>query len=214
MKDEGNEFTGIDQVMHGIAHYKKMNQRLIVAVACASLTAVISTSGLTALALQDPVIRSYAVSPDLRIKELEPLMEAAISDAGLTNWAAETATEAISLNFLHYKKQLANIQSNFTPECFNEFFDGLKKSGNLQYIIDKRLNVKAVPSEPPIIINRGHIGNRYVWQVEFPVRIAYETSQGTGGTIQNNIVSMMIVRIPFTEHPRGVAVMQFILKPR
>ncbi|WCB48154.1 DotI/IcmL/TraM family protein (plasmid) [Nitratidesulfovibrio vulgaris] len=210
MEQTTSEFTGLEQLQRGLHHYRSVNKKLLSALVCASAIACISTLGLFIIALQDPAVRYFAVTPDLRLQPLIPLTEPTITDAGIRSWAAEVATATLSLGFVRYRDQLSSVREHYTSESFGQLVQSLESSGNLQFIIDKRLNASAIPLSPPVIVNSGILQGTYTWQIEIPVRIAYESSHGNV-SMQNNTVVMRVIRVPSTKHPRGIAITQFIL---
>ena len=155
--------------------------------------------------------RYFAATQDWRIKELEPLDKPIMSQGGLLTWTTTTISDTFSLDFLHWKKQLMDIKSNYFKDAFNELLQNMKSSGILVMVEDKRFNIKTVVESAPLITAEGMLNGAASWRIEFPLILSYESSRGVESTSRLQ-AQVLVQRVSTLDHPRGVKIKQVILK--
>ena len=124
---------------------------------------------------------------------------------------AETICNAVSLDFLEWRKKLSNTRENFEDAAFKSFLASLGSSGILDMIQEKRLSVSAVVTRAPVISACGLVGDKATWKVEFPLVISYESSQGVEST-QRLMATVLVCRASTAITPRGVVIQQVVPK--
>lgn len=160
-----------------------------------------------------PPPRYFALTEDLRVVELTPTSKANLSQAKLLNWVSSTITKTFTFDFLNYRNVLMEVRPNYTSGCFKSLTGSLKSSGNLEMVTTKRLVTRAVLNGTPVIIKEGLIGGYRMWNIEVPLIISYEDSNGI--VASQNLVGMAIVSREDERHvPRGVLIHQLVLKNR
>lgn len=153
----------------------------------------------------------FAATSDFRMAKLEPLDRPLISQSALLNWTAETVSETLSLDFLHWRQKLMRVRERYSTEAFNQLIASLKESGNLDLIRNHRLSVSVTTAQAPIIIGKGNLGGRIVWRIEVPVTATYESSTATH-QVQRLRASIVVERVSTLERPAGIQVRQMLLK--
>ncbi len=182
----------------------KLNVGLVVALClCMGVTVL--------LVLNRPTPRYFAATPDLRIAPLTPLSKPVLTEQGLLNWASETITGAMSLNFLEWREKLNSLRGHFNDAAFKSFLESLESSGTLDMIRNKRLSVSAAITRAPIIIASGLLDGKATWRMEFPLLVSYESSQGVEAT-QHLMATVLVARASTVTTPRGVVIQQVVLK--
>lgn len=175
----------------------------------------ISLNIMSFVELKNPNDRYFTVDENLRIVELTPLNEPYISDSALINWATETVAESFTMSFADWRSALNKISSKYDKHAFDSFIKSLKNSGNLSFIIDKRLNT-IVNIDGPAIISAQGISlstKRYTWDVEVPIIINYESSEGVKAT-QRVLINVTIHRVSTLETSRGIRIKSLRSSPR
>jgi intracellular multiplication protein IcmL len=152
----------------------------------------------------------FAVTPDLRVMEMAPVSEPFVSPQALLNWAGETVTRAMSLDFLHWRRKLGDVRPDFDPEGFASFVNALTEGGHISKIVSERLNLSAVMEGAPVIVSQGVERGRMTWRIEMPVVVSYQTSSGVAAT-QRLLAEVTAQRVPPSQNPRGVVIRQVIL---
>ncbi len=134
-----------------------------------------------------------------------------LSQQGLLNWVSETITNAMSLDFLDWRKKLDAMRPHFDDDAYKSFLESMKSSGVLEMIREKRLSASAIVTKAPVIIASGVVGGTATWRVEFPLIVSYESSQGVEST-QHLMATVLVRRASTVKTPRGVVIQQIVLK--
>lgn len=153
----------------------------------------------------------FAVTDDLRIKQMSPMDEPNISESALLNWTSRTITETFALDFVHWRDQLMKVKPEYTEDCFKQLIGSLQDAGNLQMIKDRRLVLSAVVKNSPVVTAKGVVDGRMTWKMEFPISFSYESSERVVAT-QDLLCTVMARRVSVHDHPRGIQLAQMVLK--
>ena len=74
-------------------------------------------------------------------------------------------------------------------------------------IINKKIQVSLVTTREPVLINRGKFGTTEFLRFRAPVSISY--FGGAKPIIQNQIVEILVLRVPAHQSPKGLAIAQY-----
>jgi len=201
----------LDRLAESNSKLSRDNRYLTIGICCLAILATLTSIIALSLALREDKTSYFAVTPDLRIQELVPLKEPTVTDTGLRDWVARTVSSTLSINFLNWKEQLSSVSDSYTKECFEQVFKNLDASGNLKYVVDKRLSCAAIISKPPVIIQRGLLQGTYVWDLQVPVRVTFESSSRVENAM-DWVVSVRVTRVASTRNALGIAISQLILQ--
>lgn len=139
---------------------------------------------------------------------LYALTEPVISQNALLEWASQVAISVYNIDYLNYRKQLAANQSYFSPAGWQVFLNDFRTV--LGSIIGQKLRASAVLTGSPVILEQGPLFGRYAWKVRMPMLITYESASELRNT--PIMVDMVIMRVPTTDSPKGIAVSQFFAR--
>lgn len=199
------------RVVGGLHWYKKQYERVMKLVLALGLGLLAAIGIIALLIITRPTPQFFAATPDLRLAPMVPLSEPLLTEQGLLNWVSETVTQAVSLDFVEWREKLSRSREHFDDDAFKSFLDSLQKSGVLDLVRDKRLNVSASISRAPVITASGLVNGRATWRVEFPLVVSYESSQGVE-TTQKLLANVLVRRASTAKTPRGVVIQQVVLK--
>ncbi len=202
--------SGAGLVMESRNWYRdKFRQVVIICMVIAGvLTASLAANLGQALTSPPPVY--FAVTNDLRLKQLRGLDEPVVSQSALFNWATRTVTETFSLDFVHWREQLMQVRPEYTEDCFVQLLKSLKNAGNLEMIKERRLVLSAVIEKAPVITAKGKVDGRLAWKMEFPISFSYESSERVVAS-QNLLCKLTVRRVSVLDHPRGLRIAQIVL---
>ena len=158
----------------------------------------------------EPAPTYYAVTPDLRIMELQPLSEPYIRDDGLRDWASQTLISTFPINFRNWKQQLGSIRSRYDPSSFESLILSMKNNGILDLIENKRLICSATIQDPPVIHASGIQKGTYMWRIKMSILLFYESSEGIIAR-QNLDVDLLIQRASLLDYPNGINIKQIVM---
>lgn len=155
-----------------------------------------------------PGPKYFATTTDGQVISLVPLDEPNIKTEALLQWTVEAATAAYSYNFANYRKALQDASAYFTPNGWDDYLKVLNESNNLAAVQAKKLVVQATPTGAPQILQEGIISGVYAWKVQMPMTVNYQSANEQ--IQQYLVVTMLIVRVPILNDPRGIGIAQFV----
>ena len=155
-----------------------------------------------------PSAQYFATSNDGKIVKLYPLNEPVVAPSVLLQWANNAAVAVYTYNFKDYRHALQRAQNKFTAAGWSNFEAALKGARTLETVLTKKLVVTAVATAAPIILDRGVINGRYVWKVNIPLLVSYESASEL--TQQPIVVTMIVSRVPTVNNPDGIAIVSFV----
>lgn len=123
------------------------------------------------------------------------------------DWARESIQKAYTFDFRSIDQGLASAENYFTPDAWVAFNQAIKKSGLVDDVKKNRFSVALVLKEEPIIDSGAVIGDKEVaWKVLVPVTMSFS---GDAPTVSKDmLIRLTIVRVPTTENPKGMGVLQ------
>jgi len=212
--EEGYDTENMMGVPHNVLFYRgwyrDQYKRAMVVVAMLSLALIVSVTTNVVVYFAKPRPVYFAATTDLRLAKMTPLGKPLISQGALLNWTAETVTETLSIDFLHWRKQLMRVRPRYSPDAFKQLIASLKSSGNLGMILSQRLSVTSTIAQAPVIIGRGSVEGRLVWKIEFPVLVSYESSAAVKNK-QELVATVLVERVSSLEKVQGIHVKQLLL---
>ncbi len=153
----------------------------------------------------------FATSISGRITPLFPLNQPNQSDSAVLQWANQAAIAAFTYNFVNYRDELQSSSGFFTAEGWTQFLNALQQSNNLDAVKAKKLIVSAVATKAPIILQKGLLNGVFSWRVQMPILVTYQSASEFSQ--QNNVVTMLIIRVSTLNSPRGIGISQFVVGP-
>lgn len=158
-----------------------------------------------------PKLEFYALDADEEIIEpsLIALDEPNVSTQGLLSWASVAATAAYTLDFQNYETKLASIREYFTQSGYDNYLAALDAQGKIDDIVSQQLLVTSVISGTPVVLSEGILEGRRAWKLQLPLLVTYQGASEKS-TRQNIAVNMMVTRVPTTDAPKGIGIVQFV----
>lgn len=184
-------------------HYRRMVKGIIVM----SVVAVILMLVLGGLLLSTPQPKYYATTTAGEVVPMHSLSQPVITNDYLLQWASLATRTAFNLDFVHYQSQLNSAQSDFTSSGWTQFTKAMKDSGLLDTVLDKKLEMSAVISGPPVILSTAVIHGRFTWRVQLPVLVTFSSASAT--TQARWLVTMNIQRISTLDAYKGIQISDF-----
>lgn len=126
----------------------------------------------------------------------------------IIKWASKAAVAAYTFDFVNYKQQIALVRPYFTPAGWADYQASI--SNVIQTITKNQLFVNGVVSGPPVISNQGDLsGKGYVWRVQIPFLVTYQSTETT--TQGRYTVVITIMKVPTRVDPMGIGIDQFVM---
>lgn len=140
--------------------------------------------------------------------ELTPFDEPNLLADTLLRWASKAASTAYTFDFVNYEDEISHARPYFTDAGWSDFRSAI--SGTLSTIVQNQLFVTGVVSGAPIISNQGDIpGKGYVWRIQIPFLVTYQSANTTSN--RRFVVVVSVVRVPTSTNPQGIGIDQFIM---
>lgn len=187
-------------------NYRRV-MKLLLIMSCALVILVLT---MAYLFTHRPEPKYFATTQTGRVLELVPLSTPMLSTEALLNWASQVAMGTYTYNFANYRQKLQQQEVNFTSDAWQQFLSQQKISGNIEAVEQRKINVSAVASGAPVIVNQGMLNGRYAWKVQVPLLVSFVSASEPYQ--RNYLVTMVIVRISTVDNQNGVAVAQFIVE--
>lgn len=170
---------------------------------------MVSVSGNTYLGwvVAHPPVK-YFTAEKGRVTPIIPLDEPAFSMSDVAAFGADTIRESFTLDFVHYRDQMTQLGERYSELGFQDYYKALTTSNVLNAVKDKRMNLSVVVG-PGVIRSKGLLGDRYVWEFQYPVTLKLHGQQ-SGSPPLNFIFTQRIQRTDVREKNAGLEVIQVI----
>jgi len=187
--------------------YREHYRRTIKGVVVLAMTAVALTLVLTYLSVSKEQPDYYATTTTGELIPLHSLSQPVITNKTLLQWASLAARSAFNLDFVHSSAQLKTASANFTSAGWEQFLKAMAESHMISDVTDKKLQMSAVVSQAPVILNQAIVSGRYTWRVQMPLLVTYVSASETRQ--QHLLVTMDIQRVPVLSAAKGILISDF-----
>lgn len=160
------------------------------------------------LAMRQPENRYFLSDTEGRIREIVALDRPVESLPVISAWVANAVSQSLTFSFANYRQEFAAARQHFTPEGWAEFERALLDSGLLRIVRENMYVATAVPTSAPVLSQQGLMNGRYAWRFQIPMVVSYESAAQRMG--QNLMVTVTVVRVPETDNPRGLGILQIV----
>ena len=168
----------------------------------------LSVVGNVLLATRAPENKYFLSDVEGKIREIVPLDRPVESLPVISAWVANAVSQSLTFSFANYRQEFANARQHFTPQGWAEFERALIDSGLLRIVRENMYVTTAVPSGAPVLSQQGLMNGRYAWRFQIPMVVSYESAAQRMG--QNMMVTVTVIRVPETENPRGLGIVQIV----
>lgn len=155
-----------------------------------------------------PLPSFKAVQQNGQKMDLTPFTEPNLVSDTILQWATKAATTAYTFDYVNYKKQMASVRPYFTEAGWRAYVGSV--NALISDVVSNQIFVYGVVSDVPVISNQGEVsGKGYVWRVQIPFLVSYESSE----TVRKDhyFVTLTIIRVPTYFNPQGIGIDQFLM---
>jgi len=207
-----NNYGQIESVLRQAEAYQNAYKRMSIIALVLSFTTVLGIGSSVYMTVNRPAPVYFATNSEGAITPIVPLTEPHLSSAEIANFATEAATRALTYTFSNYRAEFDETRPYFTkPRGWNSFVDAINRSGQLDLVKNKRLNLTTVAQRAVIVREGLNADGIYEWTVQLPVRVTYQSSSQITG--QDFSITLSVLRQKTYEYPRSVAVANFNAAP-
>ena len=159
-----------------------------------------------------PPPQYFATTADGRIINTNPLKDPVVSDSFVLQWTANRVRQAFSQDYIHWRQQLQEASSAFTPQGWRYFLSSMKASNNLETLVNLKMVSNAEIIGAPRIVGTAILSGRFAWKIQMPVLVTYANSERTIPTPMD--VTLIVVRMSVKDYPARIAINNFLPEPR
>ena len=120
--------------------------------------------------------RQYFATENGNIIPLVPTNQPYQKSGDVIAFAQATLTNSFNLNFEQYRMQIEGIRERYTNAGLESYIAGLKESGLIDTIKEKRY-VMTISTETGVLIKEGNFNGVYTWIIEFPIEIKLSANE-------------------------------------
>lgn len=155
-----------------------------------------------------PLPQFNAVQGDGKTMLLIPNEQPNLLPDTILRWASKAATVAYTFDFVNYNSQTAAVRPYFTEDGWQDYLNSVNSL--IKTIVQNQLFVNGVVAGAPVISNQGNIpGRGYVWRVQIPFLVTYQSANTTSK--QRYFVIISIVKVPTNVNKQGIGIDQFVM---
>ena len=152
----------------------------------------------------------FATTPDGRLINMHPLSDPVVSDSYVLQWTAAKVREAFSQDYIHWRQQLQDVSSAFTPGGWQYFLQSMKSSNNLKTLVALKMVSNAEITGAPTITQKAVINGHYAWKIQIPIVVTYANNDKTIPMPME--VTVIVLRMSVKDYPQRIAINNFLPK--
>lgn len=157
---------------------------------------------------QRPSPQYAATTANGHVVPLQPYSSSVLTQPQLLEWAQRAIIASNNYGFARYQKQLDQASRYYATDGWEAFMRSLQQSGRLQMVIDNRVNMHAVATSPPDMIDQSLINGHWLWKIHLPIMLQYVSDPTTVTEFYD-----VIIRVQKDDntlmHPKGVSVVNY-----
>lgn len=155
-----------------------------------------------------PLPQFNAVQPDGKSMLLIPNEEPNLLPDTILRWASKAATVSYTFDFVGYNNQIRAARPYFTEAGWSDYIGSVNRL--ISTVVQNQLFINGIVSGTPVISNEGPLpGKGYVWRIQIPFLVTYQSANTTSK--RNFYVIMSIVRVPTSENKQSIGIDQFLM---
>jgi intracellular multiplication protein IcmL len=158
----------------------------------------------------DPLLK-FPTTADGKLTYPVPLSEPGISTPGILEWAVEAIEKSYNFNFTNYEDVISNASSFYTKLGYQNYRRNLIETALVNTVERRKSVLTVVPTSAPTILKEKPTPDGvYAWQIQFPMTMSIQNAKEVLKT--DWVVTMLILRVPINESPKGVAIAALIVR--
>jgi intracellular multiplication protein IcmL len=173
----------------------------------AALVVSVSANAYLGWQVAHPPVK-YFTTESGRVTPVIPLDQPGFSMSDVAAFGADTIRQSFTLDFVHYRDQMTQLGERYSEQGFKDYYKALTASNVLKSVKDQRMNL-SVEVGPGVIRSKGRLGDRYIWEFQYPVTLKLYGQQ-SGSAPLHFFFTQRIQRTDVREKNAGLEVTQVI----
>lgn len=211
MMKNKNKIGGVEMIVLRNAFYRDSYRRVLLGVLLMVVVNVI-LAGAIVYKVFNPIPSQYfAATAEGRIINVHPLSDPSVTDSYVLQWTADHTRAVFSQDFVHWRKQLTDAATAFTPDGWTYFLASMKSSNNLKTLTAKKMVSNATITSAPTILEKEVVGGHFAWKIQMSILVTY--TNGTESIPMPLKVTIIVLRMPVKDYPQRIAINNFLPEP-
>ncbi|MCH9644786.1 MAG: type IVB secretion system apparatus protein IcmL/DotI [Gammaproteobacteria bacterium] len=211
MTQDTKKSAGVELVVMRNAFYRDSYRRALFALVLLVFVNILLAGSIVYKVLNPPPAEYFATTAEGRLINIHPLSDPVVTDSYVLQWAADQTRAAFSQDFIHWRKQLQDASSAFTPGGWKYFLQSMKSSNNLKTLTANMMVSNAAITGAPQIIEKAVVNGHYAWKIQMPVLVTYTNGSQTIPMPMD--VTLLVLRMPVQDYPQRIAINNFLPVP-
>lgn len=198
------------QVLLRNSFYKDKAHTVLITLVISAIANLLMAIAIVFFIFNPPPAEFIVADANGSLIKAEALSEPQKTTSMMRAFASNAVTTINSLDWVNYRTQLTAAANYFTNRGWSDYRSKLETSNVLKFLNDNKLTMAATPTQVPQVLYQGVLNGNYTWKIEVPILITY--SGGTVSRTDSKRVTMVIQRVPFSESPNGVGIVQYLVQ--
>lgn len=145
-------------------------------------------------------------------RRIYPLSQPVMRDNAVARWAVQRVSAAFNIDWRDYRTKLTAASQDFTVAGWRSFGASLVTTGDIAKMKAAKLVGWATPTGGASMVHEGVVGDRYTYELTFPLRTTFENERQQ--IEQTLVMHVIVVRASEDNHPSGLAIAQVNAVPQ
>lgn len=146
----------------------------------------------------------FGTDPFGRITRIYPLSQPTVPDHRIRDFAMEGVSKGFSIDFVHWREQLGQLEDYFLPDAAKSFSDQLNATNFITQVTTDQDVVSVTPVAAPVITWSGVDHNVKKWRIEIPLLLTFQNAKSRS-TSQIKLI-IFVTRVSQALKPEGIAI--------
>lgn len=155
----------------------------------------------------------FALKKDKTLIDLIALSKPNHKDAAVANWLSNALVDTFDFSYFNMKKHLnTSTMRYYTDNGRKELLSALKKSGNFDAVISKKLIVGLSVDAVPLVAKKGNVSftQNYLWKLEVPATLTFRTESQV---FTNKVLfTITVARKSLLENSEGLGIARMVME--
>lgn len=209
--NEKKQIGGLETVLLRNAFYRDHYRLTSLALVLLLIVNCILISAIAYKTTHPPQPQYFATTAEGRIINVHSLRDPVVTDSYVVQWTVNQVRAAFSQDYIHWRQQLQDVSSSFTPYGWRTFLQAMKSSNNLKTLVNLDMVSNAKITGAPRIIEKEVVGGHYAWKIKMPILVTYRNSSRSIPMSMN--VTLIVLRMPVKDYPQRIAINNFLPVP-
>lgn len=196
-------------VLERNAFYRNNYRRFVAILMVQSVLLLAISVTLYYTVVIKPSTTYFASTPDGVLIRLEPLNQPLKSNTSVAQWAAKSAQQVFSFDWINFRTQLSAASQNFTSNGYDSLVSSMNKNRYFDLVKSRKMIVSSVVTDPPIIISAKSIRGIFTWQISMRMLVKYQGVNENDSITMPLTVQMKVKRVSQKENIQGIGIDEF-----